>query len=272
VLFFQITYKEEVGKYLVDKQHVSDGVGTEQFLYYILILCAAFFTLSIGMTAYMLIRRKCQNRKKAFDNILIEKYQEFLSGFLILPVDDSFLGISKESRLEYRLDPKDISDPYRRKLLAKEIYQLKKNLSGQQENQLSNYFFGLGLQNEVEKMLDSNSWDEKMKAIQMVQSFNIFEYLPKIHKYINDANRDLAIHAIMAIMTIEKSLDILFDVNQKLNNWESHKIVNVIKKLNLSPETMSQLKENVKEEDSLLHQLSIGLIEKKASILTFQEN
>ncbi len=271
-MFFQILYKEEVSQYLAGKEHVSDGIGTEQFLFFILILCVVFFVLSIGMIAFMLIRRKRQIKKKAFENLLVDRYQAFLSGFLILPIDDAFLGIQKQNELSCRLESKDISEPRRRKLLSREIYALKKNLSGQQESQLSNYFFGLGLQTEVETMLNSYNWTEKVNAMQMIESFNISEFLPMVRKYVNDKNRELAIHAIGLIMSVEKSTDVLYDINQHLNNWECHKIVNVIKRLNLKTEHMDKLKMIIRAEDSFLHNLSIGLIERDPSFLTLQEN
>ena len=268
-MLFQVLYREEVGSLLAGKEHVSDGVGTQRFLYFILILCAVFFMISIGMSTYMLIRRHRLNLKKAVDNGLIEKYQDFLSGFLVLPIDDAFLGIQKQNKIECRLDVKDISDPYRRKLLSREIYELKKNLCGQQESQLSNYFFGLGLQTEVAKMLDSSNWVEKVKAIQMVQAFNINECLPVVQQYVNSKNRELAIEAICAMLTIEKSTDVLFTINQKLNNWECHKIVDALKRLKLNAACNDKLIRAINNKDSHLQHLSIGLKVRPSRVLHY---
>ncbi len=265
-MFFQVSYKEEVESYLDGKEHVSDGMGTDQFLYFILILCVLFFIISIGMSAFMLIRRHRKNIKKEFDNALIAKYQDFLSGFLVLPVDDAFLGIQKQDGLEYRLQLKDISDPYRRKILASEIYELKKNLSGQQEVQLTNYFFGLGLQNEVGKMMNSRYWTEKVKAMQMIKVFNILEYQPLVIEYINSKNRELAIHAICVIMSLNKSTEILFEIQQILNNWECHKIVEVIKELKINTAHDDKLLQAIKKKDSPLGRLSFGLLEKEPGV------
>lgn len=266
MLFFQSTYKEGVSKLLADKEHVSDGIGSEQFLYYILIASVFFFALSIGMTAYMLLLRAHKNKKKNATELLVERYQDFLSSFLILPIDNAFLGIQKSNNIDHRLSPKDVSDPYRREILAQEIYNLKKDLCGQQAKQLTNYFFGLGLQAEVVRMVRSANWSKKVKGMQLVASFKVTECLADIQSFINSENRELAIHAIVTVLTIDNSLDVLNDIEEALNDWECHKIVSAINQLNIPNSQLMEIQEVIKNKKSPLHRLSIGLI-KKESVL-----
>ena len=256
-------YNDKAGEMLEGKAHVVDGVGAEQFLEYIFIASGVFFLISISMIVYMICKRKYEIKKKINTTKLVEKYQDFLSSFLILPVDTAFLGIQKSNELEYRLDREDITKPKRRMILAKEIYHLKKDLMGQQEVQLSNYFFGLGLQSEVIRLLKSFSWTDKVFAMQMVESFSIIECLPMINSYVNHKNRELAIHAILIRMNLDKSIAVLKEIDVPLNDWDCHKIVSRMKRLHLTDQAREELKVMTNDTLSPLYRLRKGLIEEK---------
>lgn len=263
MLFFQLAYKEDVKELLAGKESVSDGIGSTEFIQIILFTSAIFFLISFCMVVFMICKRKYKIKQKIRETRLIERYQNFLSGFLILPIDEAFLGIQKSEDNEYRLEPKDISNPKRRGILAREIYLLKKDLDGQQANQLTNYFYGLGLQRDVMNMLQSVHWTKKVSAIQMADAFGIQESLSSIQKYIHHKNRDLAIHAILAIMSMQKSSAILNEVNTELNDWECHKIIDMLKKLNISESKKMNILELASQKDSPLKRLQKGILEEK---------
>lgn len=270
LLYFQSPYNEEVKTYVAEKLQESSGIDSEKYLYFILLASAFFFLLSISMTIYMVIRRRRKNIVKAKDTILIEKYQNFLSSMLILPVDEAFLGIQKSNRNEYRLDPCDIKKNHNRMVLAKEIYTLKKDISGSQESQLTNYFFGLGLQNEVIKMLKSRSLVNKMQAMKMIQSFNIEECQEAANKYIHSKDRDLAILAIQNRIKYENSIHVLYDLKVKLNDWECHKIIHTIRSAKIAENEILNLKRSIHNGNINLSRLSVGLIKKKKATLILQ--
>lgn len=220
----------------------------------------------------MIYRRNRALKKKAENELLTNKYQEFLSTFLILPIDDSFLGIGKNDEMSVRLDIKDISKSHQRMLLATEIYNFKKDLVGHQEKQLRNYFFGLGLQSEVIKMLNSFNWTQKVVGIQMANSFSISECQPLLQKFINHKNKDLSIEAILGIIKFEGSFEVLKRITRTLNDWECHKIMGVAKeKEMLSGNHLNVLKKMILEIPNL-QRLALGVEEierKEYSLVTF---
>lgn len=263
MLFYQGPNNEEVNKFVAQKLQETSGIDSDKYLYFILLASALFFLLSISMTIYMVIRRSRKNKQKEKDEILVEQYQNFLSSMLILPVDNAFLGIKKSNENEYRLSIEDVSDPHSRKIMAQEIYSLKKDLSGSQESQLRNYFFGLGLQNEVIKMLASKNLESKMQAMKMIHSFNIVECQQDANQYIHSANRDLAILAIQNRIKFENSIKVLYDIKVKLNDWECHKIIHTISSLKIPSDELHTLEEHLVSGNENLDRLSIAIIKKE---------
>jgi len=108
--------------------------------------------------------------------------------------------------------------------LTHEIYNCKKHLIGQQETQLTNYFFGLSLDSDIIQQLSDRRWDKKVWCMKIVAAFKITEALPIINKMINDKNRELAIHAISVRISIDKNVSVLSELLYELNDWEKHKI------------------------------------------------
>ena len=243
--------------------NVVDQMGG-LIMHFILGASLLFITFCVAMTSYMLRRRRLKNTQAVDDGILISRYQDFLSNFLILPIDESFIGISTSNQLSSRLDTKDISDPHRRTLLANEIYDLKKQLSGQQAIQLNNYFFGLGLQEEVLKMLADKKWSNIVRAMQMSKSFHILECLETIDTYINHENKELSIHAITTRLDFDQNISILAKVERKLNNWEWHKIYHEIKRSKLAEIDFTRLLENGLQDPKSIQVIKDNLEPKQA--------
>lgn len=229
VFLFQHNYTGKVAAALSDKDHVSDGIDQSLFLNGILLTCLFFALLSCLFVVLMIYSRRKRNKMKILDSTLIEKYQNFLSSFLLLPNDEAFFGIQKNNSIDVRLNKQDVTNKYCRTLLAKEIYELKKMVRGQQESQLCNYFYGLGLQEEVSALLSSRNWTYKVKAMQMIRSFDIQELIPSLNQFINSKNRELSIHAIVARISIDKNLQVLENLDYQLNLWEVHKVYETMK-------------------------------------------
>jgi len=234
IILFQSKFADQVAKVVSDKEHISDGINQDFFLDLILLMSAFFVFLSCLFICFMLYSRIKLNQQNEKEALLREKYQNFLSSFLLLPNDDVFFGIAKNSSMENRLTKKDITNKRCRTLLATEIYELKKMVRGQQESQLCNYFLGLGLQEEVLQLLKSSTWTNKVKAMQLVRSFNLKELLPMINQHIDSINRELSIHAIVARIAIDKNVSVLEEVKYKLNSWELHKVYDIIKSTNIN--------------------------------------
>lgn len=266
MLYYQGPKNEEVKEFVAQKLQESSTLDSDKFLYFILLASAFFFFLSISMTIYMCVRRNRKNKQKIKDEILIEKYQNFLSSMLLLPVDNAFLGIKKSNENEFRLSIDNVTDPHSRKIMAQEIYALKKDLSGTQASQLTNYFFGLGLQNEVVKMITSKNLENKMIAMKMIYSFNIVECQKHANQYLHSKNRDLAILAIQNRIKFENSIKVLYDIKVKLNDWECHKILHTISYLQIPSDELQNLKQNLIDGNEKLDRLSIGLIKKEKAI------
>ncbi len=239
-MFYLQATKPDLEQMLNQSTNVSQTMGTYA-LYIILGMSLVFLILCISMTVFMLRRRSTMNVAKKDDGVLIRKYQDFLSNFLILPIDESFIGIGKSADISQRLDRKDISDPHCRKLLANEIYDLKKQLCGQQAIQLNNYFFGLGLQEEVIQMLNAKKWSVVVRAMQMMKVFRIKEGMDGINKYINHTNKELSIHAITTRLDIDKNISVLNSIDRKLNDWEWHKIYHEMQQSKLAEVDFSAL-------------------------------
>ena len=248
MIILQTAYKTQVSQLLADKEHVTSSASSEMFLSTILAISIGFAVLAAGMTIYMLIRRKMMNQKKTSETVLKNKYQDFLSSFFTLPVDDAFIGITSNNQSPIRLDRIDVTSAYRRKLLAQEIFNFKKQLRGQQESQLSNYFFGLGLQKEAIDLTYSSSWTDKIKGMQFINEFKIQEGSDAVDSLINNKNKEIAIHAIIVRISLDKNISVLDKIERKLNAWEWHKIVHKLQQLKLSQvDFTSLLNSNVQD-------------------------
>jgi len=248
MIILQTAYKTQVSQLLADKEHVTSSASSEMFLSTILAISIGFAVLAAGMTIYMLIRRKMMNQKKTSETVLKNKYQDFLSSFFTLPVDDAFVGITSNNQSPIRLDRIDVTSAYRRKLLAQEIFNFKKQLRGQQESQLSNYFFGLGLQKEAIDLTYSSSWTDKIKGMQFINEFKIQEGSDAVDSLINNKNKEIAIHAIIVRISLDRNISVLDKIERKLNAWEWHKIVHKLQQLKLSQvDFTSLLNSNVQD-------------------------
>ncbi len=267
MLFFQGPYNKDVNEFVAQKLQESSTIDSDKYLYYILLASALFFCISFSMTLYMVIRRFQKNKTKATDDLLIEKYQNFLSNMLILPVDNAFLGIKKTNETEFRLSPEDVTNKHSRKILLQEIYELKKALSGSQESQLTNYFFGLGLQAEVFKMIKSRNLEKKMQAMKMIHSFNIIECQELANQYIHSPNRDLAILAIQNRIKFENSINVLYEIKVKLNDWECHKILFTVRSMNIPMAETNILIQELNTGNINLERLSIGFVKKEKNLV-----
>lgn len=233
MILLQTKFQNEVQHVLNNKEHVTDDISAEVFLDLILNISYGFAFLAVMMTLYMVVRRKKMNHAKVTDTELKEKFQNFLSSFFTLPNDDSFIGISTNNEFPTRLEPKDISNSHRRKLLAKEIFDFKRQLCGQQASQLSNYFFGLGLQKEAIELANSSSWTDNIKGMQFINEFQIQEGMKSLDHLINHKNKEVAIHAVVVRISLKKNISILNKIERKLNAWEWHKILHELERLKL---------------------------------------
>ena len=243
MVILQSTYKDNVSQLLANKEHVADDLASEFFLSLIMNVSFGFAFLAFSMTLYMVLRRRNMIRNKITDSKLKEKYQDFLSNFFTLPNDNSFIGIVKNKQFPTRLEPIDISHKHCRKILANEIFEFKQQLTGQQAGQLSNYFFGLGLQKEALDLVRSRSWTDTVKGMQFVNEFHIQEGLELINSLINHKNREIAIHALVVRISLDNNISSLIEVERKMDSWEWHKIVHEIEKQNLTEINFTKLKE-----------------------------
>jgi len=200
------------------------------FLLIIVVVSLAFLSLSLLMTVYMIRRRKKDLAKSSFDKSLIEKYQKFLSNMIILPeLDDNIFMSTNESNITERLNHTDISDKYRRRILIEEIYSFKKYLQGNQAAQMVSYFFGLGLQEDVEAMFSKTNWTEKLIALKYAQAFGLKECLPQASLLIEHNNKDLSFQAMLTKLSLENNFESIKEFYSNLNNWEKHKLQDLAK-------------------------------------------
>ncbi len=233
MIILQSVYKDEVTQLLANKDNVTDDLASEYFLSLILNISFGFAVLAFLMTLFMVLRRKHMNKNKISDTKLMERYQDFLSSFITLPNDDSFIGITKNNQNLTRLEPLDISHTHRRKILANEIFKFKQQLTGQQAEQLSNYYYGLGLQKEALDLVRSRSWTDIVKGMQFLNEFRIQEGLELINSLVNHKNREIAIHAIIVRISLDNDISVLTEIERKMDAWEWHKIVFEIERLQL---------------------------------------
>lgn len=266
---FQSNYSKQVAVALSSKEHISDGINQTDFLHFILLLSLFFVVLSCLFTFLMIRSRIKMNQKKTNESLLTERYQVFLSSFLLLPNDVAFLGIQKNMATDVRLSKRDVTDKGCRAILASEIYELKKMVRGQQESQLCNYFYGLGLQEEVAALLKSRKWTNKAKAMQLIRSFDILELLPVLNQYIGSKNRELSIHSIVARIAIDKNLTVLEELDYQLNSWELHKVYDTIKTSQINLNFLPLLCEKFKEDESHFSHELISVFEQNHAVLEF---
>lgn len=249
---FKNAYKKTFNEIITSKDYLNNDIETDHFLQVILWISVSFIIASSLMTLYMLYRRYRMVKHKKKEKVLVEKYQSFLSSFLLLPNDPVFLNISKSKQISERLNPSDLQNPYKRSLLAQEIYNLHEQVDGQQATQLNNYFFGLGLQSDIIKKLQSKKWSEKVNAMKFIRAFNIHEALNDTDSLIAHDNRELSIHAICIRISMDKNISILTKVPHQLNQWEWHKILHEIKTSKLPFQNFEQLKQmNTQDIDSI---------------------
>jgi hypothetical protein len=223
MIILQSVYKTEVTQLLANKDNVTNDIASEYFLSLILNVSFGFAALAFLMTFFMVLRRKNMNKSKISDTKLKEKYQDFLSNFITLPNDDSFIGITKNSQNLARLEPLDLSHGHRRKILANEIFKFKQQLTGQQAEQLSNYFYGLGLQKEALDLVRSRSWTDTVKGMQFLNEFRIQEGLELINSLVNHKNREIAIHAIIVRISFDNNISVLTEITRKMDAWDGTK-------------------------------------------------
>jgi len=201
----------------------------EQFVTRVYFFSSLFLLIAGVLTILMLVHRRIANKRIETENNLRERYRSFLSGFLLLPVDNSFMGIKLSNVAESGLEPMDLQSKRRRVILAEELYALQKCVGGQQKAQLSNYFLGLGLQKEVEDWLCSKNVNKKVMALNMIKVFGLRGYVSQLKDLINLDEVDISTAAITAIICLENSVEILCHITKPLSDWDLHAFHAVIK-------------------------------------------
>jgi len=236
------SHSDQITSLLQDKENITSASSSEEVITILLVISCGFLLSSLSMAIYMIRHRKQKIVSAQTFKDLQEKYQAFLSGFLLLPGGEAFLGIARPNAMVERLSTDDISDSYKRSILLTEIYQFKKQLSGQHANQLVNYFYGLGLQEDVLMDLNKNEMVNKIKALQMTAAFRIQEFMPKLKNLIKHKNRAVVLHSLLAIITIDNRLDALELMEYKLNKWEMHKLLTLIETKDLQDQFQALIK------------------------------
>ena len=234
---------------LKDSDNIVSSGTSEQFLYILLGISLFFLLVTAGMSIYILQHRKKSNQANTDRVTLREKYQNFLSDFLLLPVDSGFIGVGKPNKIQFRLDADDITIDWKRLLLLEEIYKLKKELSGQQAEQLTNYFYGLSLQEEVFQKLKSNKAVDIIKGLQMTGAFGIDEHEPQLEKLRLHSNRAIVMHSILASIQLTNSLIVLEHRLGEFNQWELHKLLSLITEYQLIAELRTMLSRTETSKD-----------------------
>lgn len=212
----------------------SDGL----FLKIILLVSIFFVLLSGCMSVYMILRRKRKIKSGLIEEDLIDKYQNFLSDMIIVP---NFYNENQKSvtvpHVRERLQKEDISSPYKRRILIQEIFSFKKYLQGNSSTQLVNYFFGLGLQEDVQEMFRSNNWAEQFMALKYVQAFDISECLTEATKLVESKNKDLSFQALVTMLSLEKDMNSIETHLTEFSDWEKHKLVQMASTQGLNIDT-----------------------------------
>jgi len=162
---------------------ITSQVNETLFLYIIIGVSICFLCSSFLISFYMIKRRIKRIKKRKIELSLIDRYQDFLSNMIVLPsLTNDVSQMKSRPIMTERLQLSDITNAYNRSILIQEIYNFKSYLQGNQATQLVNYFFGLGLQEDVQKLLLSNSWTDQLMALKYVQAFDIKECLPETIK------------------------------------------------------------------------------------------
>lgn len=248
-MLYSSTYDDQVASLLKDSDNIVSSGSSDQFLFILLGISVFFLLVTATMSLYILKHRKKSNQLISDKVFFRKKYQDFLSDFLLLPVDSSFVGVGKPNTIQNRLDSGDITTSWKRLLLLEEIYNLKKDLSGQQAEQLTNYFYGLSLQEEVlQKMKSSNAVDI-IKALQITGVFKIQEFAPQVETFLEHSNRAVVMHGILTTIQLHNNLDILHQRLERFNQWELHKLLSLITEDHLIAELKEMLANTEASED-----------------------
>jgi len=216
---------------LQNKVAVGDDIGAARFLELVYGLSMIFGAIVIFMIGFLFFNTIFLNRKKASDQLLRERYQEYLADFISIPLEDelSRIGVSQSMA---GLSKTDITKSDNRSLLLDELYLLHQQIDGYQAEMLKHLFWGWSMQEDVISNLKSRSKTKRIKSLDIIMEFKIEGQLNIIKPLVTSSHMDVRSQAMACLVSLTSGdLSFLKEVPLSLTDWEKHKILSAMTQL-----------------------------------------
>lgn len=207
--------------------------------------------LSVVFVIFQLFYLRSRKKYLAENKKLIQyKVNGFLSDLL-------FADNQSESYYDSQINAFRVKIPLHKSwckdLMIQNIIDLGKNIKGDSKSGLLSVYFKLGLQGYTERLLRSNQWYLKSKAVYYWRELNYSNAADKIYPLISHSNHELRSSALLAYISLAEldPLHVLEEYTDNISHVEGLNILDVIQRKKIKkPENLSKWLEF--EEDSHL--------------------
>lgn len=172
-----------------------------------IIIITAIFTM-IVLLIFILLNRTRMEKEEKLRQLLLEKYQEKLVGYLYgdnLP--EEFIPIA--------------SDKFRRQVLIDQIIDISINLKGDTKAKLQDLYLNLELDKDSLNKVSSRPWHKKIKGFRELAFMNIRKANDEIYRCLESKNEILRIEAQIALVRLsDNPFEFLNHLERPFSLWE----------------------------------------------------
>ena len=146
--------------------------------------------------------------------------------------EDSSTKQEKRNYLDLKIQIRELmKDSFNRKVLTEILLDLRKDLSGQAQEELLKLYIDLGLQQDAYDKLRSLRWPIVSKGILELTAMHVVESYGLIIKLINHRNATIRKQAELAIVSLkDEGISFFLDnTKYKISQWQQLKLLDVLR-------------------------------------------
>lgn len=175
---------------------------------------------------FTLIAKSLKKKRHIYESELITIIEKDLNNFLISATENE--GVRRRSVTQYQLNQLEdkLHKIFDKGILIRHLISLRKDLSGEFDDALFEFYVGLNLHERSLRKLGSSSWPGQIRGLQEVSQFNFQEAIGQVTRLLHSNNRYVRQEAQIALikMSNETPLSFLDTANLHLSDWQKLRI------------------------------------------------
>lgn len=214
---------------------VENGIKSDPKLIAIWCLIFGFIIATIIILMQAVFSRKRKNRNDQKTSELNKKFHDFLSELASGNYENKVLELMAADRnTTLALSKEDISKPFNRTTLLKELLSLHQDIAGESAHKLRETYLTLGFKEESLSKLKKRSWVKRVEGIQELSKMDIKDGYHDLFKLVNDKHPLVRLEAILSRIKLDREpLSFLLELKKDLTDWEQLRIHGMFRKFHM---------------------------------------